>query len=46
MTVEEAARRFGGAPRPIVARQLETLAIPGEVQEMGDGRYGVALVVA
>ena len=43
--VDEAARRFTGARADLVARHLETLAILGEVQPVGDRRYGVAAAV-
>ena len=39
LSAAEAAARFAGAKREIVARHLETLAIMGELQQMGDGRY-------
>ncbi|TKC99643.1 class I SAM-dependent DNA methyltransferase [Polyangium fumosum] len=39
ITVDEAARRFAGARRDIVARHLETLAILGEVQTVGPEQY-------
>jgi hypothetical protein len=37
--VDEAASRFRGARREIVARHLETLAILGELRVADDGRY-------
>ena len=40
LTVDDAAKHFAGAKREIVSRHLETLAILGEVRELGDGRYG------
>lgn len=46
ISVDDAAARFAGAPKTIVARHLETLAILGEVQELDGGRYGVAAAVA
>ena len=36
----------GGAPRSLVERHLGTLALMGEVQELGGGRYAAALVAA
>ena len=41
ITVDEAVGRFVGAQRDLVVRHLETLAVLGEVQPVGDGRYGV-----
>lgn len=46
VTVEEAVARFAGAPRAIVARHLETLAILGEVRVLEGGRYAAGLVAA
>jgi hypothetical protein len=45
ITVDEATQRFAGAPRAIVARHFETLAILGEVQPLDGARYGVPLGV-
>ena len=42
LSVDEATARFTGARREIVARHLETLAILGEVREVGQGTYGAA----
>jgi hypothetical protein len=42
LSIEEAVRRLAGAKRDLVARHLETLAILGEVREIGDGRFGIA----
>lgn len=39
VSIDEAATRFRGAPRAIVLRHLETLAILGEVRALEDGRY-------
>ena len=44
VSVPEAVRRLAGARRDLVARHLETLAILGEVRDVGDGRYAVAAV--
>jgi hypothetical protein len=41
LSVEDAVRRLTGAKRDLVARHLETLALLGEVRDVGDGRYGV-----
>lgn len=46
VSVDDAVKQFSGAPRAIVARHLETLAILGEVHELGDGRFGVAVAAA
>ena len=40
LSVDDATKHFAGAKREIVSRHLETLAILGEVRELGDGRYG------
>lgn len=45
-SVEEAVGLFAGAPAAIVQRHLETLAILGEVREVGGGRFAGALVPA
>lgn len=42
VSIEEAVQRFVGAKRDIVHRHLETLAMLGEVREVGGGRYAVA----
>lgn len=39
INVDDATRRFVEAPREIVARHLETLAILGEVRALGEDRY-------
>ena len=39
VTVDEAAGHFARAPRDLVQRHLETLAIIGELRVVGDGRY-------
>ncbi|HEX7120504.1 MAG TPA: DNA methyltransferase [Longimicrobiales bacterium] len=39
VSVEEAASGFRGARRDLVERHLETLAIMGEVQKDGEGRF-------
>jgi hypothetical protein len=39
LSVDEATGRFTTAPREIVARHLETLAILGEVRALGGDRY-------
>ena len=39
VTVDEAAARFANAPRAIVQRRLDTLAIVGELHRARDGRY-------
>jgi hypothetical protein len=41
-SIEDAAARFLGARRDIVQRHLETLAMLGEVHDVGGGRYAVA----
>lgn len=46
LSVAEATRRFRGARADLVARHVETLAILGEVREVSDGRYAVALTPA
>lgn len=46
VSVEEAASRFVGARRELVARHLETLALMGELQQSPDGRYEALVVVA
>jgi hypothetical protein len=45
ITVEEACARFRGGRKEIVARHLETLAILGELHEVGDGHYAAAAPV-
>lgn len=42
LSVDDATKHFAGAKREIVSRHLETLAILGEVRELGDGRYGAS----
>ena len=42
VSVDDAAARFNGAKREIVARHLETLDILGEVRVLADGTYGAA----
>jgi hypothetical protein len=42
ITVEEACARFRGGRKDIVARHLETLAILGELHEIGEGHYTAA----
>ena len=39
ITVDEATDRFVNARRDIVARHFETLALLGEVIDLGEGRY-------
>ena len=39
ISVDEAAGAFEGAKRELVARHLETLAILGEVRDVGAGRF-------
>ena len=39
VTPAEVASTFAGAPRPLVIRHLETLAMVGEVRRMPHGRY-------
>jgi hypothetical protein len=39
VTPAEVASAFSGAPRPLVIRHLETLAMVGEVRKMPHGRY-------
>lgn len=46
ISVDEVTARLAGAPRAIVARHLETLAILGEVRPLAGGRYAAALVAA
>jgi hypothetical protein len=46
VSVDEATSRFAGAPKAIVARHLETLAILGELRAIEGGRYSAALVAA
>jgi hypothetical protein len=41
VSIEEAVQRLVGAKRDIVHRHLETLAMLGEVRDVGDGRYAV-----
>jgi hypothetical protein len=42
LSIEEAVHRLVGAKREIVHRHLETLAMLGEVRDVGGGRYAVA----
>jgi hypothetical protein len=42
VSIEEAMQRLVGAKRDIVGRHLETLAMLGEVRDVGSGRYAVA----
>ncbi|MDQ2668191.1 MAG: class I SAM-dependent DNA methyltransferase [Gemmatimonadota bacterium] len=42
ITVDAAVALFSGAPKAIVARHLETLAILGELHKTSDGRYASA----
>ena len=42
LSIEDAVRRLVGARKEIVHRHLETLAMLGEVQDLGGGRYAVA----
>ena len=42
VSVEESVQRLVGAKRDIVGRHLETLAMLGEVRDVGGGRYAVA----
>lgn len=42
LSIDDAMHRFAEARREIVVCDLETLAILGEVQDVGDGRYAVA----
>ena len=42
VSIEEAVQRLIGAKRDIVHRHLETLAMLGEVRDVGGGRYAVA----
>jgi hypothetical protein len=44
VSIEEAVQRLVGAKRDIVHRHLETLAMLGEVRDVGGGRYAVAVV--
>jgi hypothetical protein len=46
VNVDDAVQHFAGAPRAIVARHLETLAILGELAATADGRYAAAAAVA
>jgi len=46
ISVDDAMRRFTGAPRAIVGRHLESLAILGEVRPVAGGRYTAALAAA
>lgn len=39
VTPAEVASAFAGAPRPLIIRHLETLAMVGEVRKMPHGRY-------
>jgi hypothetical protein len=43
VSVDEATLRFDGARREMVARHLETLAILGELRDVGGGRYAAAV---
>jgi hypothetical protein len=42
VSIEDAVQRLVGAKRDIVHRHLETLAMLGEVRDVGGGRYAVA----
>ncbi len=42
VSIEEAVQRLVGAKRDIVHRHLETLAMLGELRDVGGGRYAVA----
>ena len=42
LCIEKAVQRLVGAKRDIVHRHLETLALLGEVRDVGGGRYVVA----
>jgi hypothetical protein len=42
LSIEEAVRRLVGAKKELVHRHLETLAMLGEVRDVGGGRYAVA----
>lgn len=42
VSIEEAVQRLVGAKRDLVHRHLETLAMLGEVRDVGGGRYAVA----
>jgi hypothetical protein len=42
VSIDEAVQRLAGAKREIVHRHLETLAMLGEVRDVGGGRYAVA----
>jgi hypothetical protein len=44
LSIEEAVQRLVGAKRDIVHRHLETLAMLGEVRDVGGGRYAVTVV--
>ncbi len=44
VSIEEAVQRLVGAKRDIVHRHLETLAMLGEVRDVGGGRYAVTVV--
>lgn len=46
LTVDGAVSRFVGAPRTLVVRHLETLAILGELRPHGQGRYSAARAAA